>query len=101
MKFELLGEHVLIAQVVAQTGERRWVVEGERAKPAVLGKIDGQVARYACAAAVADENDLIAGIVRLMGGLAHPLAARFERQLFRRAIGYLGRAHGVSQGADV
>src|SRR5580700_73744 len=101
MELELLGEHVLITEVVAEAGERGGVVEGERAKPAVLGKIDGQVARYAGAAAVADENDLIAGIVRLVGGLAHPLAARFERQFFRRPIGHFGSAHGVGQRADI
>src|SRR5579864_4824263 len=100
MEFKLLGEHVLVAQVVAEASERGRIVEGERAKPAILGKIDSQMAGNAGAAAVADENDLVAGIVRLVGGLAHPLAARFQRQLFRRAIGHFGGAHGVGQRAD-
>src|SRR5580700_580925 len=100
MELKLLGEHVLIAEVVAEAGERGGIVEGQRAKPAVLGKIDGQVAGDAGAAAVADENDLVAGIMRLVGGLAHPLAARFQRQLFRRPISHFSGAHGVSQRAD-
>src|ERR1700726_2213534 len=41
MKFELLGEYIFIAEIVAKAGERRRIVEGERAQPAVLGKIDG------------------------------------------------------------
>src|ERR1700676_3620408 len=100
MEFELLGKHVLVAEIVAQAGERGRVVEGERPQPAVLGKIDGQVAGDAGAAAVADENDLVAGVVRLVGGLAHPLAARFQRQLLRSQIGHLGGAHGASQRTD-
>src|SRR5580658_7129939 len=59
VEFELLGEHVLVAEVVAEAGERRGIVEGEREKPTVLGKTDSKVAADAGAAAVADENDLV------------------------------------------
>ena len=80
MKIELFGENVLVAEIVAEAGERRRIVERQRPQSAILGKVDGQMAGDAGTAAIADEDELIAGIVRIVGGLAHPLAARVERQ---------------------
>src|SRR5580692_7675823 len=100
MELELLGEHILVAEVVAEASEGRGIVEGQRPQPAVLGKIDGEVAGDAGAAAVADEDDLVAGVVGFVGGLAHPLTAVLERDFLRHAIGDLSRPHGVGQRAD-
>jgi len=56
---------------------------------------------YAGAAAIADEHDLVAGIMRLVGGVAHPLATGVERKRLRRAIGDLRAAQQIGQGSEI
>ena len=64
VQLDLLGEDAVVAEIVAETGEHAGVVEGERADPAVLGIVGRHVARDRGAAAVADEDQLVAGGVR-------------------------------------
>src|ERR1700733_9012816 len=51
----------------------------------------------ASAAAVADENNLVAGAVRFMGGLAHPLASVRQGNAFRSAVRNLRSMKGIRQ----
>src|ERR1043166_6447887 len=73
MQVDLFGEHVLITEIVAEPGERRGIVESERAHTAVLGEIDRQMAADSRAAAVADEHHLVAGRVGGARNSADPL----------------------------
>src|SRR5262249_62283615 len=61
--------------MVAETGQGGGIIERHRAQTAVFRKIDGKMAANASAAAIADEHDLVAGIVRLMRRPAKPFAA--------------------------
>ena len=60
---DLAGEHFREIMVVAEAGQRRRVVEGQRPDAAVLAEVDRHVAGYRGAAAVADEHRLAAGVV--------------------------------------
>ena len=82
MEFELLGKDVLVAEIITEAGERRGIVEGERAQAARLGKIDSKMASDARTAAVTEEHDLVAGIMRRLRGMAQPIAALVKRQFF-------------------
>src|SRR6202034_2526493 len=101
MKIELLGEDILVAEIVAEAGERGRVVEGQRPQTAVLGEVDREMAGDAGTPAVADKYDGAAAVVSLMGGFADPFATLVERQLFRRAIGHLGATQGIRQGCEI
>ena len=60
VQIDLLGEDIFIAQIVAQAGQHRAVIEGQRAHIAVLGIIGRHMAADAGAAAIADEHQLAA-----------------------------------------
>ena len=66
MELQLLGKHVLIAEIIPQAGQRRSVVECECAQPAVFAEINGQVTGEAGTATIADKHDLVAGVVDRM-----------------------------------
>jgi hypothetical protein len=97
MKIELLGKNVLVPQIVTETSECGRVVESKRSQSAVLGKIDREMAGDAGAATVADENDLVAGAVRFVGGVTHPLAPVRQGDAFRGTVGDLGSMKEIRQ----
>src|SRR6185503_3899597 len=87
MHLQLLGEDVGIAEVVAEACECGRVVECRCTDAAVLEELDGVVAGDGRAAAVADQNDFLAGVVRLTGRLGDPFeaCAQVERSAFLMA----------------
>src|SRR5689334_6871703 len=55
MKLDLAGKYIFIAEVIAKTGQRRWIVEGHGAQTAIFRKIYRQMTANAGAAAIAHE----------------------------------------------
>jgi hypothetical protein len=97
VKLKLLGKNILVTEIIAKASQRGWIVEGERSQAAVLGKIDGEMTGDASAAAVADKDYLIAGVVRRVSGIAHPFATLSERQILGLTISDLGTAQEVRE----
>ena len=87
MKIKLLGENILVPEIVAQASQGRRVVERKRPKAAILRKVDGQMAGNPGAAAIADKDNLVAGVMCVVSGFADPLASIGQRQVPRRVIG--------------
>src|SRR5258705_142630 len=69
VQLDLLGEYAVVAEIVAEAGEHAGVVQGERADPAVLGVVGRHVARDGGAAAVSDEDQLVARLSPTAAGL--------------------------------
>ena len=67
MQLDLLGEDLVIAEVVAEAGQHRAVVERERTDVAVLRIVGRHVAGDGGAASIADEDELVAGQMRAAG----------------------------------
>ena len=67
MQLDLLGENLIIAQVISETSEHRAVIECERTDIAILRIIGRHMAGNCGAAAVADEYELVAGCVGAAG----------------------------------
>ena len=61
IELDLLGENPVVAEIIAQAGQHRSVIERHRAHVAVLRIIGRHVARDGGAAAVADKYELVAG----------------------------------------
>ena len=102
MKIELLGENIFVAEIVAEAGQRRRIVEGQGAQAAVLGKIDRQMAGYAGAAAIADEHDLVAGVMRLASrALAPSRNPASSDKLFDVTVANFGFTDQIGQSIEV
>ena len=100
MKFELLGEHILVAQIVAEAGERGRIVEGERAKPAVLGKIDSQVAGDPALPPLPMKMILLPASCASWAACA-PTRSPIRGSAFRDRSVTSAAAHGIGQRADI
>ena len=71
MPFDLMGEDILVADIVSKAGQHGAVAESRRPHTAGFGKIDGHMRRNTHAAAVSDEHDLVAAVVSAMAELAN------------------------------
>src|SRR5262245_6063742 len=90
VKFDLLGKHIFITEIIAKTGQGRWIVKRHRAQAPVLRKIYCKMAADAGAAAIAHKHDLVAGIMRRMRRATKPLAAFTESDLALAGVSNLG-----------
>src|SRR5215510_2244322 len=59
------------------------------------------MARYALAAAIADEDQLVAAIVRLVGKIADIGKATLEPDLMAGPVGHHGIAHDIRERVEV
>src|SRR5829696_2902552 len=78
VELDLLGKHILIAEIIAEARQRRRIVERHRPQTAVLGEIDCEMAGNSCTATVSNKDDLVVAIMGLVRHPAYPLAAFLE-----------------------
>src|SRR5262245_21131021 len=101
VEFDLLGEDILVAEIVAEAGQGGGVAECEGSQPAVLREVDSEVARNTLAPAIADEYQLVAAIVRLVRQTAEDLEATLQANVLARQVGHRSIADGRREGVEI